>query len=48
MPPHVAVDYILQVSEALAEAHGLGMVHRDVKLKNMFLTTALERGILHY
>ncbi|MBX3209751.1 MAG: protein kinase [Labilithrix sp.] len=42
LPPHVAVDYILQASEALAEAHGLGMIHRDVKLKNMFLTAGVD------
>ncbi|HVH42734.1 MAG TPA: protein kinase, partial [Labilithrix sp.] len=42
MPPHMAVDCILQASEALAEAHGLGMVHRDVKLKNLFLTETVH------
>ncbi len=42
LPPHVAVDYILQASEALAEAHGLGMIHRDVKLKNLFLTATVD------
>lgn len=42
MPPHVAVDYVLQASEALAEAHGLGMIHRDVKLKNLFLTSTVD------
>jgi serine/threonine-protein kinase len=42
LPPHVAVDFILQASEALAEAHGRGMVHRDVKLKNLFLTTTVD------
>jgi serine/threonine-protein kinase len=42
MPPHVAVDYILQATEALAEAHGLGMIHRDVKLKNLFLTSTVD------
>jgi serine/threonine-protein kinase len=42
LPPHVAVDFILQASEALAEAHGLGMIHRDVKLKNMFLTMTVD------
>jgi serine/threonine-protein kinase len=42
LPPHVAVDFILQASEALAEAHSLSMVHRDVKLKNLFLTTAVD------
>ncbi|MBX3222598.1 MAG: protein kinase [Labilithrix sp.] len=42
LPPQVAVDYILQASEALAEAHGLGMIHRDVKLKNLFLTAGVD------
>lgn len=42
LPPHVAVDYILQASEAIAEAHGLGIVHRDVKLKNLFLTKTVD------
>jgi len=42
LPPHTAVEYILQASEALAEAHGLGMVHRDVKLKNLFLTKKVD------
>jgi serine/threonine-protein kinase len=42
MPVRVAVEYILQSAEALAEAHGLGMIHRDVKLKNMFLTRGVD------
>ncbi|HVJ90854.1 MAG TPA: serine/threonine-protein kinase [Labilithrix sp.] len=42
LPPHAAVDYILQAAEALAEAHGLGMIHRDIKLKNLFLTSAVD------
>jgi eukaryotic-like serine/threonine-protein kinase len=42
LPPVVAVDYVLQASEALAEAHGLGMVHRDIKLKNLFLTSTVD------
>jgi serine/threonine-protein kinase len=42
LPPHVAVDYILQACEAFAEAHALGMIHRDIKLKNMFLTRTLD------
>jgi len=32
-----AVDYILQACEALAEAHGRGIVHRDIKPGNLFL-----------
>ncbi len=42
LPPHVAVDYILQASEAMAEAHGLGMIHRDLKPKNLFLTSTVD------
>jgi serine/threonine-protein kinase len=38
LPPDEAVTYITQACEGLAEAHALGMVHRDLKLKNLFLT----------
>ena len=42
MPPHMAVDYILQACEAFAEAHGLGMIHRDIKPKNLFLAQTVD------
>jgi hypothetical protein len=32
-----AVNYVLQICEPLAEAHALGIVHRDVKPENLFL-----------
>jgi serine/threonine-protein kinase len=38
LPPEDAATYIVQSCEGLAEAHALGMVHRDLKLKNLFLT----------
>jgi eukaryotic-like serine/threonine-protein kinase len=38
LPASEAVDYVMQACEALAEAHSLGIVHRDVKLANLFVT----------
>jgi hypothetical protein len=42
LPIPVAVDYILQACEAVAEAHALGILHRDLKPRNLFLTTKLH------
>jgi serine/threonine-protein kinase len=33
-----AIDWVLQASEAISEAHVLGIVHRDIKPGNLFLT----------
>jgi eukaryotic-like serine/threonine-protein kinase len=33
-----AIDYVLQASEAVAEAHSMGLIHRDLKPANLFLT----------
>ena len=37
LPVVEAVDYVLQACEAIAEAHVLGLVHRNLKLSNLFL-----------
>jgi hypothetical protein len=37
-----AVDLVLQACEALAEAHACGIVHRDVKPANLFLTQGAD------
>jgi serine/threonine-protein kinase len=37
LPVAEATDYILQACEGLAEAHMLGLVHRNLKLSNLFL-----------
>src|SRR5262249_12081528 len=36
-PLATAIDYVLQACEAIAEAHATGIVHRDLKLENLFL-----------
>jgi len=38
LPVHEAVDYILQASEAVAEAPAVGIVHRDLKPANLFVS----------
>jgi serine/threonine-protein kinase len=39
VPVWRAVDYVSQACEALAEAHSVGIVHRDIKPQNLFVTT---------
>ncbi len=38
LPQAEACEYVVQACDALGEAHALGIVHRDVKLGNLFLT----------
>ena len=42
LPVTQAVDYVLQACEALAEVHGRGMGHRDVKPGNLFVVRGAD------
>jgi len=42
LPVADAVDYVLQAAVALADAHQNGLVHRDLKPGNLFLTHAVD------
>jgi len=41
IPYQEAIGYVLEACEALAEAHVLGIVHRDVKPANLFLAESV-------
>src|SRR5215467_8988717 len=42
----IVVDLLLQACEALAEAHALGIVHRDIKLANLFVARRADESPL--
>ena len=48
LPPRKAIDYARQTAEGLAAAHDKGIVHRDVKPDNLFITNDGRVKILDF
>ena len=48
LPVDSAIDLVAQIADALASAHGAGIVHRDVKPGNVFVTTRGDAKVLDF
>lgn len=42
LPVGEAAEYMMQVCEAIAEAHAIGIIHRDIKPSNLFVARAAD------
>jgi Protein kinase domain len=48
LPPSKAIDYGIQMAHGLAAAHSRGIIHRDVKPQNVFITNDGRVKILDF
>jgi Tol biopolymer transport system component len=48
LPSRKAVEYALQIAQGLSAAHGKGVVHRDLKPDNLFVTKDARVKILDF
>ena len=46
LPIPEAIDVVMQVAEAMKEAHALGIVHRDLKPSNLFVCRVGDRRVM--
>src|SRR5579859_2868324 len=46
LPPEEAVDVLMQVADAMQEAHDVGVIHRDLKPGNLFVCRAAGRRVM--
>src|ERR1051325_6235178 len=48
LPLRKALDYAIQIAQALAVAHDKGIIHRDLKPENLFVTSDRRVKILDF